>query len=334
MLILILTACQPKPAGPLLDSLTWGQAEAEGLQVLADPSELGLSPEALEHLIWRAWESRSEALLVAVGETPVLRWPEDSPPIETMSVTKSIASLGIGMLIDDGAIPGLETPVAHWFPEWTDERGAITLEHLLTHSSGLAAPDTAEIYASSDFVRLALDAPVVAPPGERWVYNNSASNLVTAIGSAAAGQPFDEYLDERLWGPMGLGPREWSRDEAGNTHGLAGLKLSAEDLYAVGLLMLREGRWGEQQLISPEWIRRCTEPSARSEVYGLQWWLLPDGLGFRADGWLGQYLVVLPEYELIAVRQRRSNPGHWRYGSDGLDTLRDFQELVAALPAP
>ncbi len=420
MWLLLALAChtvpEPPPAAPAAvdasASMSGGRAEAAGLVPVVEPESLGLRPQALELLLWRAWESHSDALLISRDGEIVVRWTNDPSgepqPIETMSMTKSFVSLGIGMLLEDGAISSLDEPVASWYPSWAEERGDITLRHLLEHSSGLATPPSREIYASQDFVRFALDSAVDGEPGQRWAYNNNASNLVTGIGSLAAGCPFDEYMVERLFGPMGIGAPTWARDAAGNTHGGAGLALSVDDLHSIGLLLLGEGQWNGEQLVSAEWIAASTSATELSQGrFGLQWWSvgtqgpcliddsvlaawreagvdgdfvqaieplkdqdfgdgfldavrealggtgadmerwhdntwrrgLPDcrrqrvQVGVRADGWLGQHLVVLPEHGIVAVRQRGAVPGHWYYGAEHTDGMGDFPRLVLRLVA-
>ena len=419
----LLPACSPTTAPTPVASVAAAPASDEppavaiaadvtatGIPLRSDPAAVGLNPDAMDALLWRAWESRSDTLLIARGDTILVRWTSDPSgepqPIETMSVTKSIVSLGVGLLIAEGAITSLDQPVASWFPQWSDRD--ITLRQLLDHTSGLDPSPTDDIYSSQDLLRFALSSRQVAAPGETWAYNNNGANLVAAVASAAAGRPLDAYLDEQLFLPMGLGIKRWTRDRAGNTHGMSGLKLSADDLLAVGRLMLREGRWDDKQLVPAGWIAESVTPTDTSDgLYGLQWWALneqgpcvisdevidawreaqvsedfiqaleplkdldlgggfhdavrqalggtdeamerwhantwrrglPDcrraltQVGYRANGWLGQHLVVLPEHDLVAVRQRVATKHHSRHGADNTDTFKDFTERVLALVA-
>ncbi|WP_201800640.1 serine hydrolase domain-containing protein [Myxococcus xanthus] len=82
----------------------------------------------------------------------------ESHLIESMSATKSVVSMAIGMLIDEGKIPSVDTPVSTWFPEWKEGlKGQVTLRHLLSHTSGLAAQRTdMRLYEAKNFVRYAL----------------------------------------------------------------------------------------------------------------------------------------------------------------------------------
>jgi hypothetical protein len=302
---------------------------------LVDPVSVGLDPDALDRWLVRGMESRSDALILWVDGQTVVRWPEVQQPIETMSVTKSIVSLGIGQLVAAGRIPSVEEPASRWIGAWKrGDHAPITLRMLLEHTSGLAPLTSREIYAAPDIVALAAAQPLVSRPGEAWAYNNSAANLVTAIGTAAAGIPFDAWVQQHLLSPLGIDPRPWATDPAGHVHGGAGLALTADDLLRIGQMMLDEGRWGEQQLVPAEWIRTSTAPNGTVDYFGRQWWpVWEEGrvVGFRADGWLGQVLMVLPEQRLVAIRQMRGTEAHWKSGDQGVDTYRDFQERVLEL---
>jgi len=323
--------------------------ESAPIEPLLDPASLGVAPEALAELMRRAEESRTDALVILVDGQPLVSWPERQRPIETMSVTKSILQLAIGKLLEEGAIPSLETPVAHFFPQWSEgPKAAVTLRMLLEHSSGLAAPPSREIRASGDFLRFALDSQLDTEPDTVWKYNNNATNLVAGIASQAAGQPADAYMEQRFFQPMGITTWKWDRDVAGNTQGGAGLALRAEDLARFGILMLDQGRWGERQLVNADWVASSTRAAPLNPRCGRLWWLVnevqrseDDGAtagspgfvqrGFKADGWLGQYLVVIPERRIVAVRQMRSRPEHWKYGDEGADSFKDFEKRVLEL---
>ena len=309
-LLLALMACVAR--APVSEAPDLGPVADSVPRALVEPATLGLDAAALDVLISWAIESRTDALALVVGGTTVLHWPEEPVLIETMSMTKSFASLGIGMLLADGAIPSLDEPATTWFPRWEGtDHAAITLRNLLEHTSGLETRLSRDILAADDCVDFALDQALVSPPGEVWAYNNSGANLVAAVGSRAAGRPFDEYLDDRLFTPLGLGPRPWDRDRAGNTRGGAGLQLSADDLVTLGTLLLQDGQWEGEALVPADWIAESTAPNPHSEVFGLQWWALrrpvPCGepecepervqVGFRADGWLGQVLDLVPPGE-------------------------------------
>ena len=250
--------------------------------------------------------------MIWVDGTTVVRWPNVQEPIETMSATKSVVDLGIGALVGEGRIPSIDAPAGGSIPAL--DRGSyrqITLRMLLEHTSGLGTLQSRDIYAAPDIVALAASQPLATRPGDVWAYNNSAANLVTAIGTRAAGVPFDQYVQDHVLTPIGIGPRTWARDPAGNVHGGAGLELTADDLVRIGRLMLDGGSWDGRQVIPADWVAASVAPSARADWFGRQWWVCwrdKTVVGFRADGWLGQLVVVVPEKRLVAVRRDARHP--------------------------
>jgi len=349
--------------------------------------DAGVDQAALDELVNGARESGSDALVVVKNGRLVGEWyfDEEQGPIESMSATKSIVGLAIGLLIDDGKLESLDTPVSTLFPEWADgPKSEITVRHLLAHSSGLEGrPTTEDIYASDDFVKFGLEAAVENAPLERIFYNNRAFNILAGVVEKASGRRMDEYLKERLFEPLGITDTSWTLDEAGNPHAMSGLQIRPLDLAKIGQLMLDRGVWRGKRVLSEEWIAQSTAPAAEKfPKLGLGWWIvvdlkttlddeifdtwreagvdeafiekvmpmkdrvftrdeffdelmgifggkegletwydntwrrgLPDGKpaeisfpGYYAEGYLGQYLVVLPEKRLVVVRMRRA-PG-------------------------
>ncbi len=249
---------------------------------MTEPVRKGIKTASLTSLLKRARESQSDALVLLKDGKLVGAWNfgNKTGPIEAMSATKSVVSLAIGALIDDGRIKSLDQPVHEWYPEW--KQGAkrrITLRHLLSHTSGLKADAvTAEIYNSRDFVKLALTAPLMSPPGSRFFYNNKAVNLISGIVQRAAGERMDWYIRERLFKPLSITGFSWTLDRAGNPHAMAGLQIRAVDLAKIGQLVLDRGVWQGRRVVSARWIQESTgmpgqklDPSC-----GLLWWLVRD----------------------------------------------------------
>lgn len=239
------------------------------------PQQANIDPKALERLKARAIASRSDALVVLRHGELVLEWYAEGAapaPIEAMSATKSIVSLAVGVLVDQGKV-ALDQPVHDFFPEWNQGRKRdITVKHILTHTTGLhAKSNTAEIYRSPDFVRLALAAELVSDPGEAFFYNNKAVNLLAGIVQAASGQRMDRFITDALFAPLGIQDTGWTLDKAGNPHAMSGLQIRALDMARIGQLVLNRGRWGERQLVSEAWIDASLARGAVPSC-GLLWW--------------------------------------------------------------
>ncbi|MBI4955236.1 MAG: beta-lactamase family protein [Myxococcales bacterium] len=238
---------------------------------------VGLDPEALARLVADAAASDSDALVVLRGSELVVERYFGRPrgPIETRSLTKSVVALGVLALVADGAISSLDAPLATFFPAlWAGDKAAITLRHVLTHTSGLASTESgAELDAAPDRLAYALARPLVAPPGQRFAYSNEATALLSGVVAAAAGRPVDAYLAERLFAPLGIRDVAWARDRAGHVQTYFGLRIGARDLARLGMLVRDLGRFGGRALLPPELVRAAVTPSAREPSYGLLWWL-------------------------------------------------------------
>jgi CubicO group peptidase (beta-lactamase class C family) len=262
-----------------------------------------IDKEALAKLVEAGRAASSDALVVMVDGKVVAEEYYGKPkgPIEAMSATKSIVGLAIGLLLDEGRVSSLEQPVADLFPEWRQgKKQLVTVGHLLTHTSGLqSAPNTKEIYASRDFVQLALAAELDTAPGEVWSYNNKALNLLAALVKRATGQRLDVYLKRRLFAPMGITTTTWSLDAAGNAHGMSGLQIEPKDLAKLGQLMLQEGKWNGRQLLSAKWVALSSQASTSLRPnYGLLWWLV----GARPNP------VLVDDASLAAMRAGKVDP--------------------------
>jgi CubicO group peptidase (beta-lactamase class C family) len=298
---------------------------------------------ALDRLLQAAEAANSDAVVILHDGEIVGAWHArgERRPIEAMSATKSIVNLAVGRLLTQGRLESIETPVHAFFPEWNQGlKAEVTVRHLLNHTSGLHADRTTEaIYASPDFVRHALDSEVTAPPGTAIFYNNSATNLLAGVIGVAAGRPMDEYLRDDLFAILGIHDFSWARDSAGNPHGMAGLQILPDDLARLGQLVLDRGRVGDEQVIAESWFDQSLRPGSElSDRVGLLWWLIrepgPDGepgtgpiVGYRADGYLGQYLVIYPAQRLVGVRMVASSPAY----DPETDGFQEFQELLRAL---
>ncbi|MFO0756573.1 MAG: serine hydrolase domain-containing protein [Byssovorax sp.] len=252
-----------------------------------------LSRATLAALTEAAFEADTDALVVLEDGKVVLEYGEAERPFELMSVTKSVVSLVIGQLVDEKLVR-LDQPMTDFIPAWKGTpKAAITLRHILAHTSGLDdKPTTEDIYASDDFVKFAIDAELKHPPGERFSYSNRASNLLAAVVKSASGTALDERARARLFEPIGVRPGPWSTDKAGNVQVMAGLHLRPVDLARLGQLVLDEGRFAGRQIVSSAWIQASAETyqDGGFRAHGLLWWIDPEErlCGFSAklfDGW-------------------------------------------------
>lgn len=291
----------------------------------------GVDPAALEALVARARDSDSDALLVTRGAETLVETCFGRPPgpVDGKSMTKSVVNLALGVLARLGRLPSLDRPGWDFFPEWAgDGRRSITLRHLMSHTSGLEAEfPPVRIYQSRDWVGFARASPLVRPPGSGYEYNNRAVGLLAAVAEQLAGEPLDAFVARELLAPLGVTDWRWRKDPSGRPAAFTGLALTARGFERVGRLVMAGGLHEGRRLVPREWIAASLRPSQPLERrFGLLWWRVPaegdeafpgagpapDGgragdraIGFYARGYLGNYLVVIPEADLVVVRLRR-----------------------------
>ncbi len=242
------------------------------------------------------------------------------------SVSKSVASLALGIAIDRGLIRSVDEPILSFFPELSDLRSPETdrlrLAHALTMSLGLkwveAVPDNegnndeGRMHMAPDPCRYVLSLPVTAPPGQEFFYNTGALTLVSAIVRKATGRPLDEFARTNLFEPLGITNVEWTRVKGDSDAG-GGLRLRPRDMAKIGQLVLAGGRWNDRQVVSKAWIDAAMTPrleattGSGSFFYGYLWWLGRSLANGREVHWAaglgrgGQSIRIVPELDLVVV---------------------------------
>ena len=214
-----------------------------------DPASLEMDPAAVREHETLCATSGADACLVVYRGAIVSEYlgPRFRLPMLAMSSTKSITSLLVGMLLDDGKLEGLDTPVSRYLPSWNEgDKSRATLRHLLTHTAGLRSRMTAQegsIGWSRDKNGGALALSLSWPPGTRFEYSNEGVRLLSPVLDAAAGEPIQRYARRRLFEPLGLRDTALSVDGKGHASTYADLKTSPRDLARIGLLLLHGGVW-------------------------------------------------------------------------------------------
>src|SRR4051812_39903628 len=180
------------------------------------------------------------------------------------SLTKSFTSIAVGLAVGDGLL-SLDDRVVDVLPDHVPaglpEQGRrVTVHHLLSMTSGHRTDSLAEAWQlePDDLVKGFLRVPFPDPEGTRHAYDNATTFLLARMMERVTGRDLPELLDERLFAPMGVGPAEWDRVASGAAFGFHGLHLTTEAVAAFGELLRREGRWGDRQLVSRDWVRLAT----------------------------------------------------------------------------
>lgn len=241
------------------------------------------------------------------------------------SVTKSITNALVGILVGEGKLQP-NAPVD--FDEWRgDARAAITLENLLRMESGLAfdenyadpASDVLRmLFSTNDMARFAATRPLERRPGEKFHYASGSSLLVQRAirGALDDDVAYRAFPAKRLFDPIHAKSAFLEADNAGTFVGSSYAHATARDFARFGLLYLDDGMWQGKRLLPEGFVAWSTTPSrsARNGEYGAHWWLnrsidgraapfpnLPGDL-FLADGFEGQYVIVVPSKHAVIVR--------------------------------
>ncbi len=239
------------------------------------------------------------------------------------SVSKSVASLALGIAIDRGLIGSIDEPVFSFFPELSDlrspEKERLQLLHVLTMSMGLkwveAIPadedndEEARMHMARVPCRYVLGLGGTAPAGEAFFYNTGALTLLSAIVRKATGRPLDEFARAALFEPLGITGVEWTRVKGDSDAG-GGLRLRPRDMAKIGQLVLAGGRWNDRQVVSKAWIDASMTPrigATSGFFYGYLWWLGRSLFNGREIHWAaalgrgGQSIRIVPELDLVVV---------------------------------
>ncbi|WP_449289754.1 serine hydrolase domain-containing protein [Nocardia rhizosphaerae] len=251
----------------------------------ARPEQVGLDPTKLElALQFAATRNRHNVqvfrhnCLVGEGlrndETGKVAW-------NVWSVTKSVVSMLAGIASDQGKLT-IEAPIDRYLPAGLGDAAhrAITVENLLTETSGmktgvLSEGITAVIPVDPHSAVQALAVELVNPPGTAFSYSQRNVDLLSYVIELAVGEPLQQFAQRELFDPLGIASSDyyWARDRSGHTYGYAHLMLPPDNLAKIGLLVANEGRWGAEQVLSADYLRKARTPSPQNSCYGYLFWV-------------------------------------------------------------
>ena len=231
------------------------------------------------------------------------------------SASKSIISTLVGIAIEQRLIGGVDEPVVRWFPELRNDPDArkqkITIEDLLTMRSGLEST-SGEHYGpwvnSRNWVRYALNRPMVSEPGSSMEYSTGTSHILSAILTKASRKSTHQFAMEVLARPLGISLASWPRDPQGIYFGGNEMLMTPRQMITFGELYLNGGRAGGQQVLPSRWVDASCTPRTRSRwdsdrEYGYGWWS-QEFAGHRACfawGFGGQYVFVFRDLGLVVA---------------------------------
>ena len=221
------------------------------------------------------------------------------------SVSKSVVSLAVGMLADEGRL-SLDDSIVRYFPEWVDENTSpllreVTLRHMLTMSTCYDRAMYAPL-RDEDWTKPFFYGRPTHPAGTLFHYDTSASQAMCAMVERLTGEDILSFMQRRLFDKIGMdGPKRWLRDRAGTSQGGTGLLMTLRDLSRLANFCMSDG----QGIVSEAYLHAATsrqiptdERGAPEERYGYgyQFWRMREGFSMYGLG--GQMALCLPGEQL------------------------------------
>lgn len=321
-----------------------------------------VEPAALEAAAQWAADNETVALLVLHrGVVQLERYWQGMSAERLFSgraMSRSLLGLVYGFAVAEGRI-ALDDPVEKFLPEWRDEaRGQITVRQLMQNVSGLeevplnvvSAPADAagavralhllrgflgknsRLSLSSDFAAVALSFELAHAPGTRFAFSNANSQLLGVILERATGEPFERYVEQRLWRRVATGTGEFYMDRVGGMPAVyCCFRATPRDFLRVGALLANDGRVGAAPVLPPGWVQQLRATSSVNPLYGLQLWSGSPRVGTREyatgsgrgvehgepystddivwmEGGGGRTIWAIPSQQLVIVRLGRASP--------------------------
>ena len=258
------------------------------------------------------------------------KWGDVSRVDMTFSVTKSYLSTVAGLAYQKGLF-NLDEKLKDYIKDGkfsSDHNKEITWHHLLNQSSQWKG----NLFGTFDWADRPprnltvgeLKVQEIPKPGEAYEYNDVRVNLLSFSLLNVLKEPLPHILKKELMDPIGASSSwgwygyekskillngEMVSSVSGGGHFGGGLFINSLDHARFGLLFLRNGKWKDKLLLSPEWIKLVQEPSENNESYGYMWWLNKgdrkwEGLSeniYYGAGFGGNFIVIIPDHNLVVV---------------------------------
>ncbi len=286
------------------------------------PEEMGISSAIIRKYIEKIVADKSlnmHNIMILRGNKVIFECSfggqDITVPKMTFSACKSITSIAIGMLADEGKL-SLSERAADIFEDRIGvidklRTSDITVRDLLTMQTGIVFNE-AESFASTNWIKSFFSSATNAKPGTEFSYNSLNTYILSAIVYKKSGKHLSEYLKERLFEPLGITDVAWEKCPMGIEKGGWGLYIRPEDMAKIGVLALNGGVWNGKRLISKEYLDEATTAHAKTPLdagafnYGYQIWVGRDTDTFLFNGMLGQNVLCFKNNGLIIV----SNAGN------------------------
>lgn len=295
-----------------------------------------MKKEKLEQLLASKYKNTGALLVQKDGKCAYEIYQQGctiDSPFHVFSVTKSVVSILLGIAIDKGYIRSIDQPILDFFSEYQPQKKEQTIQKItLRDMMTMTAPykyligPYAKYFSSEDWVKASLDllggrgkigkfryAPLIGPDIFCGILRNATGmsvlefankHLFLPLGIDVPGDVVFETKEEQMEFYKSKTVQGWVTDMQGTHTGGWGLMLTPSDMVKIGQLMLQEGMWNGQQIVSAEWIRTSTSKQSQWKKlsYGLLWWVIDEEeRSFAALGDGGNVLYVNPKHNMVIV---------------------------------
>jgi len=230
--------------------------------------------------------------------------------VTSQSIAKAFYAVLFGVAIEKGLLDDLDQPISNYLPEWkNDKRGEITIRNLLEMKSGLYRSESwnEEMFLSRNNLDFALSVELVKEPGEIFEYNNVNTALLGPVIEKIYNASPHEVLKKEILNPLEITEYGLWKDHSLNDITFHGIDLAPLDFIKFGQLYAQKGSWEGKQLVNKAFMEQSMQPISEGpgELYGMHTSIRKMSENKRLlvkEGFNGQYLFVIPEENLVAVK--------------------------------
>jgi len=309
---------------------------------VSSPESAGWSSEKLQAAEDYSKTIKTAAVMVIYDGRILDQWGETTRKFKCHSIRKSFLSALYGIYVDEGKIDLSMTMkdlgIDDNPPSLTDREKTATVQMLLKARSGVYHP---ALYETAS-MKAARPKRYSHAPGTFWYYNNWDFNVLGTVFEQETGVKIHPAFKERIGDPVGMEDFEAEDGSyvrgADSIHPAYPFRMTARDMARFGLLYLRNGKWGDTQIIPESWVKESTASysgAGQSGGYGYLWWIAVDGRHFpgmttpegtySARGAGGHYILIVPAYDMVIVHRVNTDQSGNRVGS------REFGRLFAMI---
>jgi CubicO group peptidase (beta-lactamase class C family)/lysophospholipase L1-like esterase len=298
--------------------VAWSAALAAAAELpCSSPEAQGVSSSALLAFVEAAdrdIDAMNSFMLLRHGHVVAEGWwapYQPDSPHSLYSLSKSFTATAVGIAIAEGKL-SVDDEVLKFFPEDAPDEPSSNLKAMrVSDLLRMATGHQTEPPRPSDrpWTEAFLAHPVPFKPGTHFLYNTSATYMLSAIVQKATGMTLLDYLKPRLFDPLGIEHPTWETSPQGISTGGYGLSIRTEDIARFGQLYRQKGMWQGRQLVPESWVEAATALQTSNgsnpnsdwdQGYGYQFWRSRHG-AYRGDGAFGQYCIVLPEQDAVVA---------------------------------